>query len=228
MMALQSIEADATDEQAPVAREERPSVGSRIRRSLDPRKVSALYVLAAIMLIFALWVPDTFLRVATVRQVFNSNAVIGLAALSLTIPLASRVFDLSFAYTMSLSGVTAAHFVADKDWPVWLAVGAALVVALLVGLINAFVVVIMRVDSMIGTLATGSIIQAFITYVTNEVPITNAKLFGTFANIGQKQVAGFILPVYYMFAIAGVLWFVMEHTPLGRRIYATGFNTEAA
>lgn len=227
-MTLQSVEPDVAAEQGPPHREDRRATRSRVLGNLDPRKVSALYVLLAIVGIFSIWVPDTFLQVATIRQVFNSNAVIGLAALSLAIPLAARVFDLSFAYTMSLSGVTAAHFIANKDWPVWAGVGAALCVALLVGLINALVVVIMRVDSMIGTLATGSIIQAFITYVTNELPITNAKLFGTFSDIGQKDVAGFILPVYYMLAIAALTWFVMEHTAVGRRIYATGFNAEAA
>ena len=129
---------------------------------------------------------------------------------------------------MSLSGVTAAHFIVNNNWPVFLAVGAALVVALIVGFINAFVVVIMRVDSMIGTLATGSIIQAFITYVTNELPITDAKLVGAFSNLGQADLGGFILPVYYMIAIAAITWYVTEHTALGRRIYATGFNSEAA
>jgi len=227
-MTLQSVQADTADHGSTSRPEVDRTATSRIWGNLDPRKVSALYVLLAIVVIFSFWVPDTFLQVATIRQVLNSNAVIGLAALALAIPLAARVFDLSFAYTMSLSGVTAAHFIVDKDWPVWLAVGAALFVALVVGLINAFVVVVMRVDSMIGTLATGSIIQAFITYVTHERPITSGKLFGTFANIGQKDVGGFILPVYYVLAIAAVTWFVMEHTPLGRRIYATGFNIEAA
>ena len=227
-MTLQSVQPEAATEETVPSHASRGPRTSRILGNLDPRKVSALYVLLAIILVFSIWVPDTFLRTATVRQVFNSNAVIGLAALALAIPLAARVFDLSFAYTMSLSGVTAAHFIVDKDWPVWLAVGAALFVALIVGVINAFVVVVMRVDSMIGTLATGSIIQAFITYVTNEIPITNAKLFGTFSDIGQKDVGGFILPVYYMFGIAALTYFVMEHTAVGRRIYATGFNTEAA
>ena len=208
----------------------RSSSGGRrqVLRALSPKRVSALYVLIAIIVLFSFWAPETFPRMDTVQQVLNGNAVIGLAALALAFPLSARVFDLSFAYTMSLAGVTAAHFVADKDWPLALAVGAALAVSLLVGLINAIVVVVMRVDSLIGTLATGSIIQAFITFVTNEVPITDAKLFGGFADIGQKSVFGFILPVYYMIVVAVVVWFLLEHTALGRRIYATGFNTEAA
>ena len=195
---------------------------------ISPKRVSALYVLAVIIVVFSIWAPDTFPQVATVKQVLNGNAIIGLAALALAVPLAARCFDLSFAYTMSLSGVTAAHFVASEGWSVPAAVGAALVVALIVGVINAIVVVIMRVDSLIGTLATGSIIQAFITFVTDEVPITDARLFGTFSDIGQKTIGGLILPVYYMLIVAVIVWFTLEHTAIGRRIYATGFNTEAA
>jgi ribose transport system permease protein len=216
----------------PAAKEEPDKNSGRSGKSLlsmlSPKKVSALYVLAIIIVVFSFWAPDTFPQFATVKQVLNGNAVIGLAALALAVPLAARCFDLSFAYTMSLSGVTAAHFVADRDWPLVAAVGAALLVALIVGLINAFVVVIMRVDSLIGTLATGSIIQAFITFVTNEIPITDAKLFGGFSDIGQKTIGGLILPVYYMLIVAVGVWFVLDHTALGRRIYATGFNTEAA
>ncbi|HWJ10255.1 MAG TPA: ABC transporter permease, partial [Nocardioides sp.] len=151
-----------------------------------------------------------------------------LAALAIIIPLSARVFDLSFAYTMSLSGVTSAYFIAEHDWPLWQAVAAGLGAALVVGFINAVVVVVMRVDSLIGTLATGSLIQAFITFVTNEVPITDAKLFGAFSDLGQKEALGVTLPVIYMAVLAVGLWYVLEHTALGRRIYATGFNPEAA
>ena len=209
-----------------------PSAGGHRRLSplqlLSPKRVSALYVLAIIIVVFSIWAPETFPQAATVKQVLNGNAIIGLAALALAVPLAARCFDLSFAYTMSLSGVTAAHFIANNDWPLLMAVGAALFVALVVGVINAIVVVIMRVDSLIGTLATGSIIQAFITFVTDEVPITDAKLFGGFSDIGQKTIGGLILPVYYMLIAAVVIWYVLEHTAIGRKIYATGFNTEAA
>jgi ribose transport system permease protein len=202
--------------------------GAALLAALSPKNVSAVYVLILIVIVFSIWAPDTFPQAATAKQVLNSNAVIGLAALSLAIPLSARVFDLSFAYTMSLTGVTTAHFVAVRDWPLTGAVALALGVALLVGLINAIVVVIMRVDSMIGTLATGSIIQAFITFVTGDISITSGKLFGGFSDIGQTTRFGLILPVYYMFAVALAVWYVLEHTPLGRRVYATGFNTEAA
>lgn len=227
-MRTQSLELQEPALEPPQAPPESSGRKLSVLALLSPKRVSALYVLAVIIVVFSLWAPDTFPEAATVKQVLNGNAIIGLAALALAVPLAARCFDLSFAYTMSLAGVTAAHFVASENWSLPMAVGAALVVSLFVGVINAFVVVIMRVDSLIGTLATGSIIQAFITFVTGEVPITDAKLFGAFSDIGQKTIGGLILPVYYMLLVAVIVWYVLEHTAIGRRIYATGFNTEAA
>jgi ribose transport system permease protein len=205
----------------------RPPLSQRVRSGLAFDRIGAVYVWLGIIVVFSLWAPETFPNIGTAKQILNSNAVTGLAALSITIPLAARVFDLSFAYTMSLTGVAVAHFVvAGLPLPLALAIGLAIGAA--VGLINAVVVVVMKIDSFIGTLATGSLIQALITMITNDTPITDAKLSGGFAKIGQTEIAGLILPVFYFAAAAFAVWYLLEHTATGRRLYATGFNADAA
>jgi ribose transport system permease protein len=207
-------------------RSRRPAA-SRVRQALAFDRIGAVYVWLGIVILFSIWVPDTFPTMATVKQVLNANAITALAALSITIPLAARVFDLSFAYTMTLTGVITAHF---------LAVGTPLVPAILLGLgagvaigvINAIVVVVMRIDSFIGTLATGSLIQALITMATGGTAIISTRLQGGFAKIGQTNVSGFTLPVVYVLVVAVAMWFLLEHTATGRRVYATGFNPDAA
>lgn len=194
---------------------------------LSPRNIGAVYVLAAICAAFSVWLPQTFADTDTVRQVLNSSAITAMAALALIVPLSARVFDLSFAYTMSLAGVTAAHFtVAGTGLPAAAALGIA--AALVIGVVNGCVVVLMRIDSFIGTLATGSLVQAFITYFTDDTSINDTSLAGGFAELGQGQVRGITLPVFYAVAIAAVLWAFLEHTATGRRLQATGFNPEAA
>jgi ribose transport system permease protein len=112
--------------------------------------------------------------------------------------------------------------------PVVPAILLALGVGLGVGLINAIVVVVMKIDSFIGTLATGSLIAALVTMITKEVPITDAKLGGAFAKIGQTSVDGITLSVFYCAVVAIGIWYLLEHTATGRRLYATGFNPDAA
>ena len=96
-------------------------------------------------------------------------------ALSVVIPLCTRTFDLSVGFIASLTAVTASYMIAHGI-SVAAAVAIAMGGALLVGLINAYVVVVMGVDSFIATLATGSLIEAFITMMTNDIAITSPKL----------------------------------------------------
>ena len=177
---------------------------------------------------FSIWAPSTFPKVATLKQVLDSNAITALAALALLVPLSSATFDLSFAYTMSLSGVSAAHFVVTNHLSVGVSMLLGIGVALIIGLINGFVVVVMRVDSFIGTLGTGSLVQAFISYVTKDNPINSLKLAGTFTSVSQHLFGGVVIVVYWALALAIILWLFMEYSSTGRRLYASGFNPEAA
>jgi ribose transport system permease protein len=196
-------------------------------RGLAFDKIGAIYVWALIAVVFAIWVPDRFPQLATVKQVLNANAITALAALSIVIPLTTRTFDLSFAFTMTMAGVTTAHFAAVGA-PLVIALGAGMAVALVIGLVNAIVVVSMRIDSFIATLATGSLIQALITMATGDTPILDIKLSGGFSKIGQTDLGGFTLPVLYAVLVALAIWYLLEHMATGRRLYATGFNPDAA
>jgi len=226
-MAATAPQNQADARQPRPAPRERHGAAKRVAGGLAFDKIGAIYVWAAISIIFAIWVPDRFPQLETAKQILNANALTALAALSITIPLATRVFDLSFAFTMSMAGVTAAHFVAVGS-PLVIALGAGMVVALLIGLVNAVVVVVMRIDSFIGTLATGSLIQALITMATGDTPIQDLKLGGGFSKIGQTDMGGVTLPVLYAIVVAFAVWYVLEHTATGRRLYATGFNPDAA
>lgn len=203
-------------------------LGQRTMRALTPRNIGAVYIWALIIVFFSFYT-DQFFTWDTVRQVLNNYAVTGLIALSLIIPLAASTFDLSVGNIASLSGVVTAYFIAH-DLGVWGSVALGIGAALLVGLVNAIVVVVMGVDSFIGTLATGSLITAFITLVTNDIAINDPKLGGTFTKIAQTELgsSGITLPVIYMLVAALLIWFVLEHTVTGRRFYAIGFNAEAA
>jgi ribose transport system permease protein len=215
-------------EARPRAEHARPPLSKRFVGGLAFDRIGAVYVWLAIIVVFSIWAPETFPTVATAKQILNTNAITGLAALAITIPLAARVFDLSFAGVMALTGVAVTHFIAKDGIPLVPAVMLGLSIGVGVGLINALVVVGMRIDSFIATLATGSLIAALITMVTNDVPISDAKLGGGFAKIGQTSVAGVTLPVFYFAIVAVAIWYLLEHTATGRRLYATGFNPDAA
>jgi ribose transport system permease protein len=201
---------------------------ARVRQAVSFQKVGALYVLLAMVIVFSVWVPDTFPHWDTARQILNNNAVGALAALALIIPLAAGVFDISVPYTMTLSGVMCTYTIAHTSLPLGVAILLTMLVALGVGLLNGIVVVIWKIDSLIGTLATGFLIQALVKWRTGSTIVTSGKLSGTFSDLSHtKWLFDLTLPVFYAFVVALGLWYVLEHTATGRRIYATGFNREA-
>lgn len=205
------------------------TLGRRAVAALSFRTIGAVYVWLLIVVLFSVWVPDTFPTAITVKQVLNGNSVAGLVALSVVLPLAARVFDLSVAYTMSLTSVLTAHFLVSTGLGPTAAITLSMGAALLIGLINGIVVVALRVDSFIATLATGALIQSLITMVTDDSSITGLPLLATpFSSIAQLDVGGITLPVLYLLLAAVAIWFLLEHTATGRRLYATGFNADAA
>jgi len=199
----------------------------RLRRAFAFDRIGAVYVWLGIIVIFSLWASNTFPHVATAKQVLNSNAITGLAALAITIPLCARVFDLSFASVMTLTGVAVTYFI-HHGVGVAPSILLTIAIALACGIGNAFVIVVMKIDSFIGTLATGLVISALVTVITNGQYISDERFIGTFSGIGQTTVWGITLPVFYCFAVALGIWYLLEHTATGRRLYATGFNPDAA
>jgi ribose transport system permease protein len=206
---------------------------TRVRRGLSFSSIGGIYVLLLAIVVFSIWVPDTFPQFATVRQVLNNNAVSAMAGLTLVVPLAAGVFDISVPYTMTLSGVMCTYAIVHSNAPLSVAIVIALLASLVVGVVNAIVVVTFKIDSLIGTLATGFLVQAVVKWRTGSRNVTDQRLNGAFTNIARNQLGigkdySLTLPVFYVVAIAFVLWYVLEHTATGRRIYATGFNRDAS
>ena len=226
---MTTSEAPPRSDAEPVSRLTGPKpAGKVVKEWLSPGKIGGIYVLLLLIVIFSIWVPDTFPEWATARQILNSNAISAIAALTLIIPLSAGVFDISVPYTMTLSGVLSTYAIVNSGWPVWAGILFAMVAAVLVGVLNGVVVVVFKIDSLIGTLATGFLIQSLVVWRTGSRNVSGPELGGTFRDIAQSQwLFDYTLPVFYALAVAIGVWYLMEHTATGRRIYATGFNRDA-
>jgi ribose/xylose/arabinose/galactoside ABC-type transport system permease subunit len=193
------------------------------------KNIGAIYVWLLLIVVFSVWAPDTFPQYATVTEVLNEDAITGLMALALVLPLAAGVFDLSIGYNLGFCNVLCAWLLVSGGISVPLAIVITIAAALLVGVMNAVVVVIAKIDSFIGTLATGFLLLAGITIVAGSTEIVGSKLSsGFFEEIANSGIAGIDYSVIYMLVVAVIIWIVLEFTVAGRWLYATGFNPDAA
>jgi ribose transport system permease protein len=194
--------------------------------SLGLDRFSGLYVWAGLIVIFGIWMPDLFLTRDNARIVAGDEAITAILALGLVIPLAAGVFDLSIAANMGFSAVFVTWYQSHGHSPV-VAVVLAILAGTLVGLVNGFVVVRLHVDSFIATLGMSSVLAAGAYWVTNGQQIVTGISPG-FVKIGTTQWFSVPVPVYYMAALALLLWLFLEFRPGGRYLYAVGGNPQAA
>src|ERR1700723_2445543 len=152
------------NEHRPLEPEVKPKPGqpARTKRSLAATlgldRFSGLYVWAALSLIFALGVPSLFLPATNFRIIAGSQAITAMVALGLIVPVACGAFDLSIGGTLGMGVCIVVWFQANHHGFI-LGIFAAVAFGLLVGLVNAFIVVMLHVDSFIATLGMGSILS---------------------------------------------------------------------
>ena len=191
-------------------------------------KYSGLYVWAALVIIFALWIPDLFLQVSTFKQVVTFQAIAAIVALGLIIPVAAGAFDLTVAGTLTVSVCFTAWALLNHKGVVF-AAGGALLIGIAVGLLNALVVVKLKVDSFIGTLGMSSILIAVAYMITNSSQIVlSTEGYAPFFEFAREEIFGLPRSVYYAAAIALFFWWILEYTPGGRYLYAVGGNPIAS
>lgn len=200
------------------------SKGRKINLGLD--RFSGLYVWVAIIVLFAIWIPDLFLTEGNFRIIAGDQAITAMLAIGLIVPLAAGVFDLSIAGVMGFS-VAMVSYQLSQGIPVPIAIITTLLCGALIGAVNGFVVVKLHVDSFIATLGMSSILLAGTYFVTDGKQITEGFTDG-FLDMGSRPFLGLPLPFFYMIAVAAVMYLVLEKTPLGRYLYATGGNRQAA
>ncbi len=195
-------------------------------KTFHPRNIGVVYLYALIWLVFMIWVPETWFTWLTHRSVLNQNAILVIVALGLLVPLAAGVFDLSIAGMVSASAVVVGWGMIEAGWSMPVAIVAALLLGFVVGNVNGFLVVYIKIDSFIATLGMSSVLTAFAVWRSN-----NRSIIGfpdSFKSLTSKFALDLNKTVFYGLIIAFVLWFVFEHTAVGRYLFATGGAREAA
>lgn len=196
-----------------------------ISKTLSFTRISGLYVWGVVFAIFALWVPDTFLSGATWENIAASQAVTALVTLGLLFPLAAGVYDLAIGQTVGISAILSAYLV-THGLDAYTALAVVLGLGLVIGLVNALLVVGIGINSFIATLGVSSVLVAMIGATSNRQQIIG--LPSAMEQFGTGEVFGIPLPVIYLAVFALIAWYALDHTPYGRYLYAIGGGSEAA
>lgn len=194
---------------------------------LSPFKVSAIYLWGVFLILFGILQGHNYLAVNTAQVVFSQGAVTAVLALAFLVPLTTDTFDLSIGEIMSLSIVLFMWFSQNTKIPLVVIGLGVIVCGGLIGAVSGFIVVRLRVNSLIATLGMSQLLSAFGLWISKSQAIP-----GTFSmrvlSFGNRNIAGVPILDIYMLIFGVVIWYILEQTPLGRKMFAVGGNPEAA
>lgn len=197
----------------------------KLSRGLGFDRLSGLYLWAVLIIVFSVWQPQ-FRTLSTAHTIAGERSISAILGLAIIIPLACGAFDLSVGAIANFATINAVLFINDGlSWPV--AAILAVVISLGIGLLNGFVVVRLHVSSFITTLGIGSVITALQVVVTNNLQPVQPNN-SSWADFTNHTIFGFQIVFVYMSLLALVLWWVLQHTPVGRYLYAIGSSPDAA
>jgi ribose transport system permease protein len=204
----------------------RERAAQRIARQLSPVRLSGLYLFGLFVVVFAIWVPDTFVTDTTAKAIAGDQAITAILALGALCPLVVGAFDLSMAQNLGLSAVVAGALMSQSGLDPALAIAIVLVMGLTIGVVNGWLVAYVGVNSFIATLGTSSVLLAFSEIVSKYQYV--GPVPEGYKNLVSGQPLGIPSVTIYMLVVALLAWYAIEHTPLGRRMHATGAGAEAA
>ena len=218
--------ADEVEDVKGVGKDSSMSGIARVRRSVGLDRYSGIYVAIALIVMFSVWEPTKFGTVQNARIIASSGAITGILTLGLLFPLIANVFDISGAATMTLSVSLVGQLQSALHLNAALAVLITLSVGALVGIVNAIIITRFHVQPIIATLGMSSILAAMAFWVSGANTILYG-ISGAFDKVGSATILTIPITVFYLVAVAILLWYVLDHTPLGRYLYATGANEQA-
>ena len=191
------------------------------------RELGLLFFIVAIAIGVQMRNP-AFLTADNINNLLVNNAILSIMSVGMMMVIITRGIDLSVASTMALSGMAVSLLVADTDISPFMSILTGIGIGLVCGLIIGFLISKIEVLPIIATLAAMFIIRGLAHLVSDGRWVVAHQMSDGFLNIGRGTILGVNYLIATSFAVFVIFYYFLNHTPIGRQIYAVGSNPESA
>ncbi|MGI3785358.1 MAG: ABC transporter permease [Janthinobacterium lividum] len=198
-----------------------------LRRFLVGRDAGVVGALVLVVVLACLTVPY-FASVITVNFLLIDAVPILLMAMPMALIIITGEIDLSVASTAGLSAAAMGVLFSHRHWSIGLVVVACVVIGVLCGALNGFLITMVGLPSLAVTIGTLALFRGLALVVIGDNAVADfPPALTTFAT---STVPGLGVPTVMVLALVVVLVFgvVLHLTPYGRSLFALGYSTEAA
>lgn len=195
-----------------------------LKRVFRSREIGIFLVLIIICIVLA-FVTPRFVMLSNLTNVARQMAVIAIIAVGTTYVIITAGIDLSVGSTVAFAGCITALFLVN-GYPIWQCIAIGLLLGTIVGLVNGFLIVYIKLAPFIATLGTMGIARGLVLALTRGYPIQPFP--SDFEFIGRGYLGPFPVPVVIMVVIVIMGQILLTKTKFGRYIYYIGSNPTAA
>lgn len=193
----------------------------------------ALLPVIILLVIIGAFVNPAFLTANNFINVAQESAALGTVVVAETLILLTGKFDLSLQSTYGLAPMVGAWLIVSRDgqglgtnWNPFIGIAIVLLVGLIVGAINGFLVIKLGFNAFIFTLAMLILLAGIQVGIVNGRTIYH--LPDSFIYLGSQYLLGIPVSVWVTGLIFLLSALFLRYHRVGRAIYAIGGNTEAA
>jgi ribose/xylose/arabinose/galactoside ABC-type transport system permease subunit len=182
-----------------------------------------IVIIFIVLVVVLCFLAPGFCSLTNAINIIRQCSISGMLALALTYVLISGNVDLSTGGITCLTGMVAGMV---SMYNVPLAIVAGIMTGIAAGVLNGSMVVFFKAQPFILTLGMSSAFRGLAMVVSNGNAVYDIP--GDYLQIVEGDVAGIPVPVIIFVIVVVIAHIVLSNTKLGRYIYATGSNEEAA
>lgn len=190
----------------------------------EGRATLILAAFIALLFVATYSVSPSFLSFVNLRIVTANASYVAIAALGMFVVILSGQIDVSVGAILAFAS-TLAGVVAQKNLPLPAVVIVVMVFGAFLGLINAAIVVGLRLHSIVATLGTLSVFRGALIAITGGQWIVVPP---SVQSLTQNTVLMMPIAVYIALGAAVMVGIYLRNFEGGRRLYTFGSNPEAA
>ena len=189
--------------------------------------LSVFIVFVALILIFSL-LSTKFFTFSNIYNVFLNGSPLIIITMGLTFALLTGTMDMSVAAVAYMSGCIFGILYKLIGLSIPLSITIALISSALVGLINALLVIRLKLDALVVTLGMMMVIRGLGKIVTKDRLILMGSDITVLRQARIAALGGFPVIVLVTIFIIILCTFILKFTKFGRNLIAVGCNEQAA
>jgi rhamnose transport system permease protein len=169
-----------------------------------------------------------FLDAQSIQQLLTGAALIALLGVGETLVLVTRNVDLSVGSVVGLSAYVVGDLFKNEHIPVWSGFALGILLGAVVGALNGLIVTVLRVPSLVITLAMLYIIRGVDSMIVNGHTIDPSAIPSAFTAVGYRTILGVPWLAVIVAVVVAVAGYAMRSFRSSRELYAIGSNPDAA